>query len=475
MKKIYLLFFLVLLTIGCTKNKLSTPESLQVNNFIYKGLNNYYLWQDKVPNLADTRFLNNKEYNVFLESEGNSAQFFENLLYQRNIIDKWSWIVDDYIALEQSFQGTTKTTGMEFGLVRYKDTPTNIFGYVRYVVPGTDAETKNITRGMLFNKINGTQLTENNFRSLLFSEAGFTINLANYNNGNPTENGNSITLSKTINQENPVFITKTFTEGTKKIGYLMYNSFVGTFDGQLNAAFAQLKSENITELIVDLRYNGGGSVRTATYLASMITGQFTNQLFSSQQWNAKIMEAISNNSSGIDLTNKFPNQIDNGQINENLNSLQLSNVYFITTNSSASASELVMNGLMPYINVKSVGTKTHGKYAGSVTLYDSENFTRNDVNSNHTWAMQPIVLEIVNKLGENNKNGFDPTVELAEDYENLGVLGEKSDPLLDRTIQLIVTGNRSSVRKRNYQLKEVTNSKLELPTSNNMYVELKNE
>lgn len=473
MKRILSLLLFSIVLISCTKNKLSTPESLQVNNFIYKGLNNYYLWQDNVPNLADTRFLNNKEYNVFLEGEGNSALFFNNLLYEKGIIDKWSWIVDDYIALEQSFQGTTQTTGMEFGLVRYKDTPSNIFGYVRYVVPNTDAATKNVTRGMIFNQVNGTQLTESNYRSLLFSENGFTINLADYNSGNPTSNGNSITLSKAINQENPVFITKTFTEGTKKIGYLMYNSFVSSFDGQLNAAFAQLKSENVTDLIVDLRYNGGGSVRTATYLASMITGQFTNQIFSSQQWNTKIMEAISNNSSGIDLTNKFPNQIDNGQINENINSLQLSNIYFITTNNSASASELVINGLMPYIDVKSVGTKTHGKYVGSVTLYDSQNFTRTDVNPNHTWAMQPIVLQIVNKEGENDKDGFDPTVELAEDYGNLGVLGEKSDPLLDRTIQLIVTGNRSSFSNRNYQLKEISNSKIELPTSNNMYVELK--
>ncbi|MGB1043401.1 MAG: S41 family peptidase, partial [Tenacibaculum sp.] len=232
-------------------------------------------------------------------------------------------------------------------LVRYKDTPTNLFGYVRYVVPNTDAAAKNVTRGMLFNQVNGTQLTETNYRTLLFSENGFSINLADYNNGNPTVNGSSISLSKSVNQENPVFITKTFTEGSKTIGYIMYNSFTASFDGQLNAAFAQLKSENITDLIIDLRYNGGGSVRTTTYLASMITGQFTNEVFSSQKWNAKIMKAISNSSSNIDLTNKFPLKIDNGAITETINSLKLSSVNFITTKSSASASELIINGLIP--------------------------------------------------------------------------------------------------------------------------------
>ena len=473
MKKFSQILFLAIFIISCTKNKSTTPESLQVNNFIFRGLNNYYLWQGKVPNLADTRFLSNNELNSFLENEGNSYQFFESLLYQRGVTDKWSWIVDDYITLEQSFQGTSKTTGMEFGLVRYKDTRTNLFGYVRYVLPNTDAANKNVTRGMFFNQVNGTQLTEDNYKNLLFSDSGYTINLANYNDGNPIENGNSIALTKSVNQENPVYITKTFTEGNKKIGYLMYNSFTATFDGQLNAAFAQLKSENVTDLIVDLRYNGGGSVRTATYLASMITGQFTNQLFASKRWNSKIMEAISNNSSSIDLTNEFTNTINNEALNETLNSLKLTSVYFITTNNSASASELVINGLLPYINVKLVGTKTRGKYVGSVTLYDSESLTRNNVNPNHTWAMQPIVLEIVNKLGENDKDGFDPNIELPEDYENLGVLGEKSDPLLERTIQYMVTGSRGKFTTKNYQLKEISNSKLELPTSNNMYVELK--
>ena len=159
MKKIFPLVLLAIVTLSCTKTKLSTPESLQVNNFIYKGLNNYYLWQDKVPNLADTRFLNNKEYNVFLESEGNSSQFFYNLLYQRGVIDKWSWIVDDYIALEQSFQGTNKNNwnGIWLGtllktlLLNYLVMSVMWFLILMLLL-------KYVARGMLFNQVNGTQL-----------------------------------------------------------------------------------------------------------------------------------------------------------------------------------------------------------------------------------------------------------------------------------------------------------------------------
>ncbi len=462
----YLLLLILTIT-SCTKIKVTPSQNLEVNNFIWKGLNSFYLWQNNVTDLADNRFLNSDSYQHFLNSEQNASQFFENLLYQRNVIDKWSWIVEDYIALENSFQGTSLHNGIEFGLLLEKGSTTDVFGYVRYVLPNTDASTKNVKRGMLFNAINGTKLTINNYRTLLFSSnVDYIINLADYNNGNPITNGTSIALTKSEYTENPVFITKTINSGNKKIGYLMYNSFTTNFDDELNAAFLSLKNEGITDLIIDLRYNGGGSVRTAVYLASMITGQFTGELFAKKQWNDKI--------NSVNLEEKFTNQIDNGVVQENINSLSLDRIYFITTNNSASASELVINGLNPYIDVKTVGTKTHGKYVGSITLYDSPNlYNKENINPNHTWAMQPIVLEIKNKLGDKSIEGFIPDVELSEDYNNLGVLGEHSDPLLNRTITYITTGAKGKHDFRKSQFKEFYNSKLAQPTSNNMYIDYK--
>lgn len=464
---VYILFALLTIT-SCTKTKVNPTEDLEVNNFIWKGLNTFYLWQNDVTDLADNRFLNSNSYHNFLGSELNPVQFFENLLYQRNTIDKWSWIVEDYIALENSFQGVTLHNGMEFGLVYETGSTTDIFGYVRYVLPNTDASSKNVQRGMIFNSVNGTKLNIENYRNLLFSNADYTINLADYNNGNPTTNGTSISLSKVEYTENPVFITKTIISNSKKIGYLMYNSFTTNFDDELNAAILTLKNEGITDLIIDLRYNGGGSVKTAVYLSSMITGQFNDQLFAKKKWNDKIIISDSN------LEEKFTNEIDNGIVKEAINSLSLDKIYFITTNSSASASELVINGLKPYIDVRTVGTKTHGKYVGSITLYDSPKlFNKEKINPNHNWAMQPIVLEIKNKLGENNIEGFTPNIELPEDYDNLGVLGEVTDPLLQRTITYITTGAKGRSLLNKNVLTEFSNSKLALPTRNNMYVKIK--
>jgi C-terminal processing protease CtpA/Prc len=455
-------------------------ENDEIHLFIWRAMNNYYLWQQNVPDLSDTRFTNISQLYAEYSNFSSPRDLFESLRYQPGVIDRFSWIVDDYVALENSFQGINLSNGMEFGLVRYASDATKVFGYVRYVISGSDAAAQNIARGMLFTEVDGVQLTESNYRDLLFDDnTNYTISLAEFNDGNPVTISTSINLSKTQLQENPVAIVKTIDEGSNKIGYLLYNQFSSSFDGELNAAFANFQSENITDLIIDLRYNGGGSVTTASYLGAMVTGQFNGQLYSKEQWNSKVMNALD----ASVFENNFTNQIINKDQNQNIilqepiNSLNLNRVYFITSGSSASASELVMNSLSSYIDVSSVGKKTIGKVQGSVTLYDSDNYTRTGDNlaSNHTWALQPLVLEIKNKDNSNEPNGIEPTVVFPEDYNNLGVLGERSEPLLDRTILLITSGGRSGINKTNsfLNLEEISDSKAINPMKNNMFIELK--
>jgi carboxyl-terminal processing protease len=476
------------LLVSCEKkdvDNIDVPIADKINAFIWKGMNTYYLWQKEVPNLADNRFRNFDELFSFFKRFSSPETVFESLRFQPEVVDRFSIIVNDYIALENSFQGISLNSGMEFGLVRYANSNSQIFGYVRYVIPNSDAANKGILRGMIFNAVNGTQLTDSNFGNLLFGENSvYAIGFANYNNGNPTSNGTSISLTKTELQENPLAISKVFSEGTKKIGYLLYNQFSSSFDGELNTAFAYFKTNTINELIVDLRYNGGGSVQTATYLGSMITGQFNGQLYSKEVWNDKVLKALPASRFVNNFTNQIRNLDRNGDVilNQNINSLELTKVYFIVSSSTASASELVINSLSAYIDVQLVGVKTVGKQVGSITLYDSDNLLRNgpNLNTNHTYAMQPIVLEISNKDNENHPEGFRPGTSLPgillqENFGNLGVLGERSDPLLDRTLTFITTGAKGKLEVKNQILhEEIFNSKLATPTSNNMYVEVKN-
>ncbi len=483
MKKVTVVLFIMIGLTSCQKNDTSIPENLEVQDFIWKSMNAFYYWQADVPNLADTRFSSQRDLNGFTSNyDGDLNALFQDLRFQPDVVDRFSRIVSDYVALENSLQGNILTTGMEFGLVRYVNNPSDVYGYVRYIVEGSDAETKGITRGMLFNKVDGTQLTDSNFGSLLFSSnTSITIELADYNNGNPMENGTLIQLTKNNATDNPIKISKVFDEGVSKIGYLMYNQFASSFDEDLNAAFGQFQSEGITDLIIDLRYNGGGFVSSAIHMSGMITGQFTNELLYTQEWNGKVQDAFSDQPDFFNTNFRdqllFLNQ-NNEEISlGNLNSLNLSRVYFIISGSTASASELVITALEPYITVNTVGTTSVGKNVGSVTLYDSDNFTRNgaNLNPNHTFAIVPTTFEYKNSAGVNYLNGITPDVVLQEDFGNLGVLGEKSDPLLDRTIQFILTGAKGSGIKssRTFNAQEISNSKMFTPASNTMFDKLK--
>ncbi|MDG1697910.1 MAG: S41 family peptidase [Polaribacter sp.] len=481
--RIFLVTIALTLFFSCSKDDNLIPRDIEIQDFVWKGMNAYYLWQGSKPDLADAQFSSQSELNDYLNGYSSPEEVFGSLLFQPGVIDRFSWIVDDYIALENSFQGINLTTGMDFRLNRYKNNSSNVYGYIRYIIPNSSAAEKSLERGMIFNTINGTQLTDSNYQSLLFnSESNLNVGFADFNNGNPTSNGKTIIVSKQQVAENPIANSKVFTEGTHKIGYVLYNQFSSSYDTKLNSVFKLFNTQNINELIVDLRYNSGGSVRTATYLGSMITGQFTGQLYSKEVWNNKVQGASSNER----FFNYFTDEIKKEDQNENIvvqepiNSLHLPKVYFIISGSTASASELVINSLRPYIDVKIIGTTTEGKQVGSVTLYDSDNLTKNgtNLNPNHTYAIQPIVLEISNKNNQNEPNGFIPGVtlpgiEIEETPENLGVLGERSDPVLDRTIQYITTGSKGISKNVPLKFSEIYNSKLGTPAGNSMYSELK--
>jgi len=429
--KTFIFFICAILVLSsCFKDnddELKPVSALEIQNFVYRGLNFFYLYKSDTPELADDAFANQEELDNFLSSYETPEALFE---YLRSPQDEFSVLVDDYIALENALSGVTLTNGMEFGLVNYPDNGGNVFGYVRYVLPGSDADNKGLQRGVIFNRVNGQQITDSNFNSL-FDPDSYTIGLATFDGATVSPIETEVALSKTEFTENPIHVVRTFDIQGVKIGYLMYNAFTNEFDPQLNNVFAQFKSEGVTELVLDLRYNSGGSVETATDLSSMVTGQFNGQVFYQELWNDDRQAEYAND--GL-----FNNQIGNGDA---INSLNLNTLYVLTTRSTASASELVINGLDPYIQVVQVGGDTRGKFQASFLLYDAPApaFNRSQANPNHTYAMLPLVFKTANINGRTDFiNGLEPDLAIGEDFANLGVLGDPSETLLAAALNLIV-------------------------------------
>ncbi len=447
-------------------------EKLDVQNFIWKSLNQWYFWQASVPNLADDKFATSTEYNAYLKTFPDPEKFFkEELLHSE---DRFSYITDDYKTLVESHQGVSKSNGLEFGLSKFSNSD-DVFGYVNYIVPGSNAATKDIKRGDIFTAVNGTTLNVSNYRDLLFGDSDtYILNMASISGGTISDNGKEISLTKEEGlSENPVFIAKTFDVGGTKIGYLMYNGFTANYDTQLNNAFAQFKTDGATELVLDFRYNPGGSVNSSRLLASMVHSTDKSKLYIKQRWNSKIQPQLSANQ----LEDYFDDKLDDDTA---LNSLNLSRVYVLVTNRSASASELVINGLNPYMTVNLIGTTTTGKNEFSITFVDDaqNNYLYKqdrvgNINPLNKWGIQPLVGRNENSAGFYDYTaGFVPQTEFIESLENYGILGEQNEPFLAKAISMI-TGISAKTQHTASKIKHeaLSNSKMHTITKDNMYLD----
>jgi C-terminal processing protease CtpA/Prc len=199
----------------------------------------------------------------------------------------------------------------------------------------------------------------------------------------------------------------------------------------MDAIFGSLKAQGIQHLIVDFRYNGGGFVSSAVNLASLIApGVKATDIFSKTKYNSFLMQFDNLKNVQTPFRAKA----------ENLGkTLKGNRVYILTSSRTASASELIINGLKPYMDVFIIGDKTTGKNVGSVPFEDEENL-------DNKYGMLPIVSRSFNSLDQSDyTNGFTPNLEAKESAERLRPLGDVTEQLLRRAIEQI-TGVPSGAR-----------------------------
>lgn len=426
---------LSLITTSCFKdNDDHVIVNTDINDFVYKALNAVYLYKAEIPALADNRFNSNQDYANYLDNYTSPEELFESLIYQREVVDRFSILRKDGIALLQQLNGTFKSNGLEFNLYREPGKSNMVFGIVRLVLNNSPASKKGLQRGQIFNAIDNVPMTVDNYSSLLAPDT-YTLNFATYNTKNTPETSDdtiestdqSVTLTKEVYNENPVYLTKILNINGIKIGYLLYNGFTADYNAQLNQAFAELKAGNVQQLVLDLRYNGGGSINSALLLGSMITGQFNGEVFSKLVYN----QQLQNENTDYIFTSKLNN-------NTPLNSLNLNKLYVLTTNGTASASELIINSLKAYIDVVQIGINTTGKTQASVPIFDSPDFGPNDINPVHNYVMLPLVANSINKYNDLvPPTGLVPDIEIKENPANFAILGDPEEPLLAAAINEI--------------------------------------
>ncbi|MDQ2718612.1 MAG: S41 family peptidase [Bacteroidota bacterium] len=341
--------------------------------------------------------------------------------------DKYSFLDHGQVAGEIQ-QGVSGDLGMQVTYAR--DANNNTHLYVLFADKNSPSGLVGVTRGWEITAINGD--ANISYDGSNGTNVQKVIN-AVYNDAQATftfkkPNGTSTTnmLAKAVYQINAVLFDSVYSVGGKNVGYFVFNSFAAVDNNgaptltkqELNRVFAKFQSSNISSLIIDLRYNGGGSVGTAEYIDSLVAPASVK---GKEKYHYLYNDKLTAVASQIGLQNQV--------LWSGGGSLQLENVFFIGSSHTASASELTYNILRPYMNVKLVGDTTYGKPVGFFSFH----ITDFDSVSHKEKALADLYAINFETRNANNQGGYFTGLipdALAIDYVNVPWGNPKDDHLM---------------------------------------------
>lgn len=417
-----------------------------VNDWIHEEMSIYYYWNTKIP----------RNPNMSLKPD----KFFDSILYKFGPSqpdgDRFSWIQDDYKELQGSLSGVASDEiGFDYIRVAINEAKTQYFVLVTYTKHGTSAWEQGIARGQFITAVNGNDITSSNYRTLLGGTGSKTLSRAQwaYNkekNNYSLEKMDDVKISMHKNfAENPLYIDSVFTVDDKKIGYIVYNFFATdkgdkshSYDKDLMNRLKSIKDRGATEMVLDLRYNSGGSVSSAIALSSaLVKDRNIKNILVTSEYNSIVHNALKGEY-GADYNKEyFIDKISTSTGDIAIPSLSNDRIFILTGQITASASEFIINGLKPYMDVVLIGETTYGKNVGSITIYEEDD-------PKNKWGMQPIIVKYKNSLGNSDfTDGFSPDYPVDE-FEELHLVpfGDTEDPLLAKAIS-VITGKEPTTTK----------------------------
>lgn len=378
---------------------------------------NYYWYQD-IPE--------SNKLNYFV----TPAQFFKNILSKQ---DKFS-VIDSLLPVTRSIADTYDSYGIQFNL-NYRPTDTTYYAHVMYIAHDSPAAAASLERGDWIMEIDNEPITSKNSDRLYRGDA-MTLTVGYFVADKDTiiayENPVEIAASRPI-EDNPVYYHNVYKRGDKRIGYLVYNHFsFGPTDNQNNRPYDEdllkvsrdFASNQVNEFVLDLRYNNGGYISCAQLLSTILAPA----------------SCMGKELGYLQFNDQFPDleflNFDQSLISSGSN-LDLKTLYVLTSNMTASASEMVINCLKPYMEkIVIIGQTTVGKNVGSNSY----------ANERQMIIMHPIVCEIFNAEDKSDyTSGFTPDYALNENNVLAQFLpfGNPDELLLSKALDIIENGTET--------------------------------
>lgn len=377
---------LLVFTLSCNKDEVEIIPEENSKTFIYDIFHDWYFWLYQVPELDPNSYSSNED-------------LVEALMYKE--LDRWSFVAD--LDLYKALFEQAETKGYGLGMSLTQDDRL----MVRFTYAKAPMGLAGVDRGWEIIRINDVPVMQiPDLLAAFDSDSPVKFTFVTINNDTVEH-----TMTRTDYKMNTVLHRSVIETAGLKVGYLVFESFLQPSAKELEEAFSFFKQENIDELVVDLRYNGGGYLNIAIYLEELIGGD---------EIVGKLLAQIIHNQNHSNADKFFG--VEGSSLSVNLDRL-----FFITTSSSASASEMVINGMFPFKEVVVIGRRTHGKPVGMEVFEDSVKYN---------IALAPITYKLLNANDEGDYfDGIPVDYEVADDI--FKAWGDPDEACLQRALNII--------------------------------------
>ena len=454
-------------TVTPTPSTTISEEIQTGTQFAYDVLDVYYLW--------------NKEISTAMSTQLNPSTCEDPITTVRNIRykdgggfdagrdeDRWTEIFDDVTPFMESVQGVNTTNGMSVSVGSFTgSSPQSYFFIVNFTYKDSPAAKAGIKRGDVIISYNGKDITESNLEDAYYGATQGTYGMASWEEDGIHDLNKSITLDAVKMYCDPVLINKVFEFNGKKVGYLMYDSFDVESADKLIEIAKQFKKEGVKELILDLRYNGGGYVFTEEVLASMFapaSAVQSKELYMQEIYNELLTKEFSKSDKNFNKTylsydHEYGSKgdADYKKLSTKDANIGLDKIYAIVTGNSASASESLLVGLSPFVKITTIGEQTYGKYCTGYILA-TDNVYNNPPSIISKWGAYVMVSTYADRDNKNMARpvGILPDIEESDSpWDGFG-LGNENETMLKAAL---TAAGKSYANTRSLQTRPRVNIK----------------